>query len=275
MKKFYIITNYKKDPDHIVTREIQRYITEAGGEAILGQMKNGIYNIEEWAHELTCILTLGGDGTLIRTAGALYSWGIPILGINLGTLGYLTEIEMEHLKENISQLVKEESLVEERMMIQGKVLDHDKVAINDIVLVREGEVRTIQFEIYVNGSYLHGYKADGMILSTPTGSTGYSMSAGGPIVEPTASLFIATPICPHSLSSRSIILSSDDVIEIKLGEGREGEVDTASVSFDGNASIHIKTGDSVKITKADHTMKLMKLSSVSFLETLRKKMAGN
>ncbi len=272
MKTFYIITNNSKDPLYDFTNEIKICIEEAGGCGIIANEVDGGYEIPE---NVDCIVTLGGDGTLIRAAGELHEYDIPFIGVNLGTLGYLTEIERENLKADICQLVYGETLVEERMMVCGESGDIKEVALNDVVVTREGSLRTIRFQIYVNGAYLHSYKADGMIISTPTGSTGYSMSAGGPIVEPTASLFIVTPICPHSLNSRSIVLSAEDEIEIVLGGGREGTLEEASVSFDGGTAFTIKTGDKVKVTKADKRMKLMKLSSVSFLDTLSKKMAGN
>lgn len=272
MKRFYIITNDSKDPVHDLTNEVKSIIEEVGASAIVSVDEDGVYNIPE---DIECVITLGGDGTLIRATRDLHIYDIPFIGVNLGTLGYLTEIERENLRGDIFQLVHGETYIEERMMIRGQMGNSSEVALNDIVVTREGSLRSIRFQIYVNGAYLHSYKADGMIISTPTGSTGYSMSAGGPIVEPTASLFIVSPICSHSLNSRSIVLSSDDVIEIVLGGGRDSSIETASVSFDGATTVPISTGDRVKITKADKRMKLLKLSRISFLETLSKKMAGN
>lgn len=282
MKIFYIITNNIKDPEYQVTEEIKILIETAGGQAIIGcdedyqNGRNRILENEDNTTPVDCILSLGGDGTLLRAAGDLHEYDIPFIGMNLGTLGYLTEIEKTTLGEDIYTLVNGDILTEERMMLFGQVNSMGNVALNDVVLTRNGEIGTIRFGIYVNGAYLHSYKADGVIISTPTGSTGYSMSAGGPIVEPTAKVFIMTPICSHSLlNSRSIVLSADDVIDIVLEKGREGQVEKANVSFDGRDSIGIQTGESVRITKASSTMKLMKLSRVSFLETLRKKMAGS
>lgn len=255
-----------------LTNEIKILIEDAGGVATVAEETEGKYEVPS---DIDCVVTLGGDGTLIRATSDLHEYDIPFIGVNLGTLGYLTEIERENLQEDICHLVNGETMIEERMMLCGQVEGRAEFALNDVVVTREGNLRTIRFQIYVNGAYLHSYKADGMIISTPTGSTGYSMSAGGPIVEPTASLFIVTPICSHSLNSRSIVLSSEDVVEIVLGGGREGSVEKATVSFDGGASFVIQTGNRVKITKANKSMKLMKLSKVSFLETLSKKMAGN
>ncbi len=272
MKTFYIITNSIKDPNYDVTNMIINLIEREGGQGIVAVPHDKSYEIPK---DVDGIITLGGDGTLIRAAGELHEYNIPIIGINIGTLGYLTEIDRNNIEEGIIALLKQKVLIEKRMMIQGELLGKQEVALNDIVLNREGGLRTIQFAIYVNGEYLHEYKADGVIISTPTGSTGYSLSAGGPIVEPTASMFIITPICPHSLNSSSIVLSSEDVIEIILGAGRENTVEHASVSFDGETDLKMRTGDKIRISKATKTTQLIKLSSVSFLETLRRKMAGN
>lgn len=274
MKIFYIITNSMKDPRYEVTDEIVRLIKSEGAHAIIAK-EDAKKCDREILSTVDCIISIGGDGTLIRAVGAFHEYDKPLIGVNLGTLGYLTEIEKNHLQEDIHLLVNGDTLIEERMMLSGNVNGIEEVSLNDVVLVRQGDLRTIRFRIYVNGAYLHSYKADGIIVSTPTGSTGYSMSAGGPIVEPTASLFIVTPICPHALNNRSIVLSSEDTIEIVLGNGKEGSIEEAGVSFDGGTMLPIRTGEKVKITKANKTLKLMKLSSVSFLETLREKMAGN
>ena len=143
------------------------------------------------------------------------------------------------------------------------------------MLSRTGALRIIQFNIYVNGELLNTYRADGIIISTPNGSTAYNLSAGGPIVEPTAAMIVITPICSHALNTSSIVLSAEDEIVLEIGEGRDGRIEEAGISFDGERNIEVHTGDKVVIQKAEHTTKLLKLSKVSFLEILRKKMEGN
>lgn len=201
---------------------------------------------------------------------------IPILGINMGTLGYLTEVELNHIDEAIEKVVNGEYSLEERMMLAGEFQNGDSnVALNDIVVSRKGALRVIHFRLFVNGELLNSYKADGIILSTPTGSTAYNLSAGGPIVEPTASLIVITPICSHALNTSSIVLSSEDEIMIEIGEGRNGSVEEVSVAFDGADMVTLFTGDRMKIHKACACTKIMKLSKVSFLEIMRRKMKGN
>ena len=275
MNKFYVITNKSKDASLEITHRIQKYLEENGKICILA--KEG----QPAPKDVDCVLVLGGDGTLIRAARELRSYDVPMLGINLGTLGYLTEVEVQNIEAALKQLIENEVNVEARMMLKG-TLQHEfkevilkDTALNDIVVTRLGTLRIIHFNIYVNGELLNSYQADGVIISTPTGSTGYNLSAGGPIVEPTASMMVITPICSHALNTRSIVISAEDEIAIEIGPGRDGKVEEAGVSFDGDRNIEVHTGDRIVIKKAKETTKLLKLSKVSFLETLRKKMKGN
>lgn len=270
MKRFYIITNRTKDKDLEVTKNIQAYIERKGGLCLLAEENDVMPD------DIDCILVLGGDGTLIRAARELPSGDVPMLGINMGTLGYLTEVEVSDLEKSIDQLMAGDVYVEKRMLLQGHVQDQvPNLALNDIVLTRFGKVRVIQFRIYVNGELLNTYRADGVIVSTPTGSTAYNLSAGGPIVAPTASLIVITPICSHALNTSSIVLSAEDEIVLEVCEGRDGDMEEAVVSFDGVEDIIVHTGDRIQIRKAEATVKLIKLSKISFLEIMRKKMKGN
>ena len=167
--------------------------------------------------------------------------------------------------------------LESRMMLSGTVYHNGEavkkdIALNDIVLNRIGALRTINYEIYVIGDFLYSCPADGIIISTPTGSTGYNLSARGPIVSPSSSMIVLTPICPHSLTSSSIVLSAEDQIIVKVGPDRRNTEDAAVVTFDGAQSVHMIVGDYVEITQAKETTRLIKISKKSFVETVRKKM---
>ena len=274
MKRFYIITNRTKDKNLEVTKHIQAYIESQGGMCLVAEENNAMPD------DIDCILVLGGDGTLIRAARELPSSDVPMLGINMGTLGYLTEVEVSDLEKSIDQLMAGDIYVEKRMLLQGQAENQvqnqaPNLALNDIVLTRFGKVRVIQFRVYVNGELLNTYRADGVIVSTPTGSTAYNLSAGGPIVAPTASLIVITPICSHALNTSSIVLSAEDEIVLEVCEGRDGDIEEAVVSFDGVEDIIVHTGDRIQIRKAEATVKLIKLSKISFLEIMRKKMKGN
>lgn len=270
MKNFYVITNETKDVGFSITYQIKHYIEQKGYSCVLAIEEKQV------PADTDCVLVLGGDGTLIRAARELRNYDIPLLGINMGTLGYLTEAETSNIEETLSYLFENETQIEKRMMLKGIINDStEDIALNDIVVARNDIVRIIQFSIYVNGELLNTYRADGVIVSTPTGSTAYNLSAGGPIVEPTASMIVITPICSHALNTSSIVLSAEDQIEIVIEPNRDGSTETVCISYDGENNIEAHTGDRLVIQKASHTTKLLKLSRVSFLEILRKKMKGN
>lgn len=167
--------------------------------------------------------------------------------------------------------------VEERMMLTGTVYRGETVigediALNDIVIGREGPLRVVRFMNFVNNEYLNSYNADGIIISTPTGSTGYSLSVGGPIVSPNGSMTIMTPIAPHTLNTRSIVFPAEDVITVEMGKGRHQDCERGIASFDGDSVVRMVTGDRIVIRKADVKTKILKLNHLSFVEILRQKM---
>ena len=205
---------------------------------------------------------------------------IPLLGINLGTLGFLAEVEGAAVYGALDQLMADDYEVEKRMMLIGTVYRGDTVigediALNDIVIGREGPLRVVRFNNYVNNEYLNSYNADGIIISTPTGSTGYTLSVGGPIVSPNAFMTILTPIAPHTLNTRSIVFPAEDVITVEMGEGRHRDCERGVASFDGDSVIHMVTGDRIVIRKAEAETKILKLNHLSFVEVLRQKMSNS
>ena len=265
MDCFYIITNKLKDKDYKITNEIRKYIEEHGKNCFLSE-KDGEGHIIPGTvpEEAQCGLVLGGDGTLIRAVRDLGERSLPLLGINLGTLGYLADVELKDFREALDRLFDGAPDIEERMMLEGEFRSSRKdIAMNDIVLAREGKVRIVSFNIYVNGTLLNTYHADGVILSTPTGSTGYNLSAGGPVVEPTAQMIVITPICSHALNTSSVVLSADDLIEVEICEGRYGRQEQVSLCFDGAEQTTLVTGEKVCIRRADQTAKLMLFHEVA------------
>lgn len=285
MNSFYIITNHQKDEKLEVTRKIQSYLEEHGktcyiqreAKCAAGESDYKFTNAAEIPKDVECVLVLGGDGTLIQAARDTIKRNIPLLGFNFGTLGFLAEIEKENLYAALDKLMNEQFYLESRMMLTGTVYREGKavaedIALNDIVFNRSGALRTVNYEIFVNGDFLYSCPADGIIVSTPTGSTGYNLSARGPIVSPSSSMILITPICPHSLTSSSIVLSSDDKVTVKMGPGRKNADEAAIVTFDGSYSVNLITGDYVEITQAKEITRLVKISKKSFVETVRKKM---
>lgn len=277
MERFYIITNLLKDKDFKITKEIEDYIVSHGRSCVLSQKDQEGHILPGSVPEgMDCAIVLGGDGTLIRAARELGGHDIPLLGVNMGTLGYLAEVELPQFRAALDKLFSGQLDIEERMMMRGEIGGRaEHVAMNDIVVTREGNLRVVHFNVYVNGVLLNSYLADGVIISTPTGSTGYNLSAGGPVVEPTAQMFVITPICSHALNASSVVLSAEDVIEVEICEGRYGRMESALVSFDGAETVAVATGDRVLVRKALETTRLVKLSRESFMKIMREKMKGN
>lgn len=222
-----------------------------------------------------CVITLGGDGTLIRAARRLAGRRIPIIGMNLGTLGYLTQIgregDMEHF---LNALLSDCYQIQERMMLKGTIFRNgekaaEHVALNDIVVNREGKLRILKLKIYVDGQFLNEYSADGMIVSTPTGSTAYNLSAGGPIAQPDGQLMILTPICPHTLTSRTIVFGPESRIQIEVSMENQG---SQTAAFDGDTQETLGLGDYLVIEKAEVTTRVIRLDNRSFLDILKDKM---
>lgn len=284
MNNFFIAVNIDKDPGFVKTREIQDYLIKAGKKCEYVGVKRKYEESElegnilsSMPEDTDCVMALGGDGTMIQVADALSGKSIPMIGINMGHLGFLAEVAIDQVNTVLDRLIKDEFDIEERMMLSGSTYIAGKKniigdALNDIVITRLGSLRIINFKIYVNNKLLNNYNADGIIVSTPTGSTGYNLSAGGPIVEPEAELILLTPICPHTLNARAIILSDRDDIRIEMGATRHINTDEVDVSFDGSRNMILQNGDYVSIKKSENKTKIIKLSKESFLEILSRKM---
>lgn len=285
MKKFYIITNSDKDKELKITGQIADYLRKNGCICHV-QQEQASQNVGAPYHytdpslipeDTQCIIVLGGDGTMLQGARDVVYKNIPLFGINLGNLGFLAEVDRHSVYPALHKLMDDDYEVEERMMLKGtvyrgkEILGED-IALNDIVIGREGHLRVVSFKNYVNGEYLNSYNADGIIISTPTGSTGYSLSAGGPIVSPNASMTIMTPIAPHTMNARSIILPAKDVVTVEIGKGRHNDTEKGLASFDGDTIIPMVTGDKIVIRRASVKTKILKLNHLSFVEVLRQKM---
>lgn len=284
METFYVISNYQKDPEFQTAECIRSYLESKGKKCIIQQKEEGIpsghyryTDAQRVPADVDCILVIGGDGTLLQAARDLVDRSIPLLGINMGTLGFLAEIERKNIRQALDKLIAGEYSVEPRMMLKGigwhqnrKLLSD--IALNDIVITRNGKLRVVDFNVYVDGVFLCSYTADGIIVSTPTGSTGYNLSVGGPIVAPQASLMLLTAIAPHTLNSRPIVLPDDVEIMIEVGSCHDTDVDGAEATFDGDTSVKLNAGDKIVIRKSERKAQMIKTKNTSFLEILREKM---
>ena len=280
MKHFFIIVNAQKDSELIFTNQIIDYIRRKGGtcDYFASFEEEKAESVEkEIPTETEAVLVIGGDGTLIRAARNLVKKNIPLLGINLGKLGYLCEVEENTIFPAIDELMADRYTIEQRMLLDGYTVQSggekiQRVALNDVVIHRTGALQIVNLNVYVNGEYLYNFKADGIIVATPTGSTGYSMSAGGPIVDPKARMILITPINAHNLNAKSIVIGAEDEVTIELRSRQPQKAECVDVNIDGESAAELSVGDSITIRAAKQRTKIMKLSKISFLEILRKKM---
>lgn len=284
MNKFYVIANSQKDMDFAMADKISEYIIAKGGTCVCQKRdigKEGIkYNSADASlisEGTECVIVLGGDGTLIQAARDLSSINVPVFGINIGTLGYLTEIDMEQAFPAIDRIMADEYNIDTRMILRGRVYRGDDklysdIALNDIVINRMGSLKIINFDIFVNGEYLITYPADGLIVSTPTGSTAYNLSAGGPIVRPQTDCIVMTPVCPHVLNKSSVIFGGEDVLEVRMTQSRSG-VEERVVTFDGTDYINLVSGDRIVISRSDTRASLIRIGKHNFLQILRNKLS--
>lgn len=282
MKHFFIITNSYKDKDLMLTKSMQDYIETKGGRCGY-YVSRGEENQDDCIHpelmpdDLDLIFVIGGDGTLIRAARDTASKNVPLIGVNLGILGYLCELEESTVFGAIDQIMEGKFVLENRMCLSGQPIQANRklppqTALNDIVIHRNGALQLVSLVVYVNGQYLNTFDGDGVIVSTPTGSTGYNLSAGGPIVDPKARMILITPINSHTLNSKSIVIGAEDEVVVEIGARRREGDEQVVVSFDGDHHAQLDVGDQIVIHQAEKDCRILKLGKLSFLEILRKKM---
>ena len=278
MKRFLILANSDKDEGLALSKKIQEYLKERGATTeIASDVVNdydGMSIKEELLRGVEAVIVLGGDGTMLRAAHGIGDHDIPLIGINLGTLGFLTEVEQSNVYTVLDRLLVDDFELENRMMIEGRLKDRVFHSLNDIVIARAGFSRVIGLSIYVNDQLLDTYEADGIILSTPTGSTAYNMSAGGPIVSPRSRVIVVTPIAPHSLTSKSIVFDASDRIRIEIIKKRKTQNTEAIISFDGGNSLELGVGDVINASVSAREIRLIRMYNMNFYSVLRDKIGG-
>lgn len=281
---FLLFSNVNKDPDQSITDRLEKLIRSKGHETT--RLLEGDEAPEkgisaQLLDTLDCVIVLGGDGTMLRASHAIMDGPVPMIGLNLGTTGFLTEVECSAMEQMVDRLINKDYFVEERMQLTGVIRrntgksEEHFSALNDVVVIREGVLRLIALKIYVNDAFFDTYEADGVIISTPTGSTGYNLSAGGPIVSPKTRLLVMTPISPHSLSKKSVVFGEGDRIRITLEEKRKTQVNEAIVSFDGYKNYSISVEDEVEVYAAEAPLRLIRFEDRSFYEVLSRKLSQN
>jgi NAD+ kinase len=280
IKSVGLLGNVEKSSCATVLREAARLVTKAGRIVRTDPATAGLTGIggevsgdtATLARHVDMLLVFGGDGTILRVARQIAGCRTPILGVNIGSLGFLTAIPSEELEPALASVWKGEFSFESRALLQawgqasGRSLEH--TALNDIVISRGTASRLVELDVHVDGVLLTRYRCDGLIVSSPTGSTAYSLAAGGAVVFPTAAVFALTPICPHTLSNRSLILPLSATVDVSV----IGSQPPTILSADGQVLSEMSGGDKVQIRRSRRTVRLMHLAGSSFCETLRRKL---
>ncbi len=288
MDRFCIITNSGKTENYQIAQHIVQYLEQQGKSCQI--MQNDRYDIGGICHftnvsqipdDMDCAIVLGGDGTMIQAAIDLVHQDLPILGVNTGTLGFLTEAECQSVDVALDRLIRGDYTIDHRIMLKetakfpGEDSRSSCYALNDMVISKTGDCRLITIKVYLNHELVDIYRADGLIVATPTGSTGYNLSAGGPVLVPGLHATVVTPICPHSLNKRSLLLDAKDQIMLEIGQTKEICEDQAVFIADGRNVGSLRTGDRLVIEVPHATTELIKLSDIGFYERMREKLNGN
>ncbi len=281
MKKIAIIPNNGKDLGLENTKKIIEYLRDRAEiymDAVYSAAWEGVNYVkaDKLLDNADILTVLGGDGTILQRAGECAKRHIPVLGINLGRIGFMSEVETDGIEPALENLLSDNYTIEKRMMMRAEIRKDGKPyrsshALNDIVVSKSAGEQLISMELYTDGFLVNRYIADGLIIATPTGSTGYSISAGGPVVDPRMSLYVATPICAHMLSVRSAVLPPDREIVIRLD--KDYPCREAVITADGDAEGTINGADEVVITRSQYDFELIKIGSRSFYDTVLKKLS--
>lgn len=265
VNKVSIITKPDSEESLVFSQQTSQWFSERNIDVLLNEI----------TPQLDLIIVLGGDGTLLHIAEQAAKSSIPVLGINLGSLGFLTELSKVDTFKTVEQVIKSEVNIENRMMIKSRVVSKEttsnyRFALNEVVITKNALDRILNLSTSVDDALLTEYRADGLIFSTPTGSTAYNLSAGGPLVYPGLSTILVTPICPFMLSSRPVILPADNIVSTKFRA--RGVDETAQVIVDGQRLWKMKNNDKLEIEPAGQPLKLIVADNHNYFSILRKKL---
>lgn len=274
-----IIANRRRPDAEAVIVNVHRWTTAHGWpvvftEGLSDDPNSGPVTIppHHLAGKVDMVVALGGDGTMLSAVRSSGPLGIPVLGINLGSLGFLTELTPRDLDQTLERISRGDYFVEKRMLLEAKVVGEGMaeplVALNDAVVDKGAVARVIHLDLYVNEEFISSYAADGLIVSTPTGSTAYSLAVGGPIIHPTIDAIIVAPIAPHTLAQRPMVFSPEDRVRIVVASDRRG----ATFTVDGQVACVLNSGESVSIERAAFKTHLVRFAENSFYRVLRDKL---
>jgi len=272
-----------KDKGDAVTKTIKQlvdFLSKSSCEMVFDNSAEGIIESTQsvdrntLASQSDLAIVVGGDGTFLSAVRSLADLNIPILGINLGRLGFLVDISPDEMFEHLEQIMQGNYVEECRFLLQAHVIRDGQViseadAFNDVVVHIRDVARMIEFETYINGQYVNYQRSDGLVVSTPTGSTAYALSSGGPLLHATLDAMVLVPICPHTLTNRPLVINANSKVEIVIGESKQS---TSQVTFDGQTAFDVKPGDKIVIEKKKNTINLIHPSAYDYYEILRAKL---
>ena len=272
MKRLGIITNSERDKDFAFTQQLadwlrQRNVSLAFDGGYIDVKDTGSVEADALT-DLSAIVVLGGDGTILQAARLAAPHGVPILGINTGTIGYITDVEPSEAYTALERTLRGDYEMEARLMLEARLRGRDTppiLALNEVYAARILPTQTIGIEVRVGDVFIANYRGDGVLVATPTGSTGYNLSAGGPLLKPEISALVITPICPHSLSHRPLVISGDDSVTLRLMNDAQSGVLIA----DGTNVTALSHTDTVHIYRSRHTTRIIKTNTLSFYDRLR------
>ncbi len=280
MMNIAVIPNIHKDMGLVTTKRVIRAIGKNANVLMDSMYNTGQFEARFSAGNVLesadAVIVLGGDGTILQVASECAKSEIPILGINLGRIGFMSEVEEEEVENAVGRLLAGDYEIEKRMMIQTEIRRDGQIqgtfhSLNDVVVSKTADVKLISTEVYSGNEKINEYISDGLIISTPTGSTGYNLSAGGPVINPNMKLLAATPICAHMLMARPMIIPDIPAITVRMGD--KVSVNEAIVTADGDNIGYIKTGDEIIISRSTYETRLIKLGTSSFYDILIKKLS--
>ena len=270
--KVLLHVNNKKDPGLVHTKNIVEYLNEIGIEVLLSGGQIDSVNAYDSACGCDFVVSVGGDGTFLQAAKIAYEHDVPIVGVNLGRLGFMPSLEINELNK-LKKILDGDFVVEQRAVLNVDICSADKIincgiCVNDAIL-KMSNARTLDLKLFCNGQFVNKYRADGIVISTPTGSSAYSLSCGGPIVSPAVECILATPICAHTFSSRPIVFDLGAEITLALCDDTEYDV---YLSLDGAGDYKVSADEQVKIYSSDKKLKILRLDDMSYYELLSKKL---
>lgn len=280
IKTIGIIAKDDSEAVRDTVRQLVDFLSQKSCEVLFDQSAEGLIentdcvNRETLAQQSDLAIVVGGDGTFLSAVRSLADYGTPVLGINLGRLGFLVDISPDTMLEHLQQILDGQYVDESRFLLEAEVIRSGETvaradAFNDVVVHIRDVARMIEFETYINGQFVNFQRSDGLVISTPTGSTAYALSSGGPLLHATLDAMVLVPICPHTLSNRPLVINANSTVEVVIGDSKQT---TSQVTFDGQTAFDVIAGDKIVVRKKQNIIHLIHPASYDYYDILRAKL---